>query len=160
IGFLEQLLINLTIRVPPQPAEGREPSRRRPWHQGPEDADYRWNLFSMYCRPVGQVIFANWLATTSAMSGKSPIHSSRRLVPGSLSAVSEARAGKMCARARWVARFRYSDLKEAARGCGGRGCYANSIEEEEVWRCPGETRESEAPHGERRKGAENSNVVR
>src|SRR2546425_5876818 len=37
----------------------------------------------MYCRPVGQVIFANWLATTSAMSGKSPIHSSRRLVPGS-----------------------------------------------------------------------------
>jgi hypothetical protein len=33
--------------------------------------------------PVGQVIFANWLATTSAMSGKSPIHSSRRLVPGS-----------------------------------------------------------------------------
>jgi len=32
--------------------------------------------------PVGQVIFANWLATTSAMSGKSPIHSSRRLVPG------------------------------------------------------------------------------
>src|SRR5208337_3660986 len=38
---------------------------------------------SMYWRPVGQVIFANWLATTSAMSGKSPIHSSRRLVPGS-----------------------------------------------------------------------------
>jgi hypothetical protein len=37
----------------------------------------------MYCRPVGQVIFANWLATTSAMSGKSPIHSSRRLVPRS-----------------------------------------------------------------------------
>ena len=32
----------------------------------------------MYCRPVGQVIFANWLATTSAMSGKSPIHSSAR----------------------------------------------------------------------------------
>src|SRR6266849_6279963 len=27
-----------------------------------------------------------------------------------------------------VARFRYSDLKEAARGCGGRGRYANSIE--------------------------------
>src|SRR5208282_2002097 len=47
------------------------------------DADCRWNLFSVYCRPVGQVIFANWLATTSAMSGKSPIHSSRRLVPGS-----------------------------------------------------------------------------
>ena len=83
IGFLEQLLINLTIRVPPQPAQEREPSRRRPWHQGPGDADCRWNLFSMYCRPVGQVIFANWLATTSAMSGKSPIHSSRRLVPGS-----------------------------------------------------------------------------
>ncbi len=38
----------------------------------------------MYCQPVGQVIFANWLATTSAMSGKSPIHSSRRLVPGSV----------------------------------------------------------------------------
>jgi hypothetical protein len=37
----------------------------------------------MYRRPVGQAIFANWLATTSAMSGKSPIHSSRRLVPGS-----------------------------------------------------------------------------
>jgi NAD(P)-dependent dehydrogenase (short-subunit alcohol dehydrogenase family) len=28
------------------------------------------------------------------------------------------------------ARFRYNDLKEAARGCGGRGCYANSIERE------------------------------
>jgi len=69
--------------MPPQPAQEREPSRRRPWHQGPEDADCRWNLFSMYCRPVGQMIFANWLATTSAMSGKSPIHSSRRLVPGS-----------------------------------------------------------------------------
>src|SRR5437879_7211084 len=79
--MLEQLLVNLTIRVPPQPAQEREPSRRRPWHQGPGDADCRWNLFSMYCRPVGQVIFANWLAT--AMSGKSPIHSSRRLVPGS-----------------------------------------------------------------------------
>jgi hypothetical protein len=25
----------------------------------------------MYCRPVGQVIFANWLATTSAMSSQS-----------------------------------------------------------------------------------------
>src|SRR6266436_3639870 len=83
VGFLEQLLINLTIRVPPQPAQEREPSRRRPRHQGPGDADCRWNLFWMYCRPVGQVIFANWLATTSAMSGKSPIHSSRRLVPGS-----------------------------------------------------------------------------
>jgi len=69
--------------VPPQPAQERKPSRRSPWHQGPGDADCRWNLFSMYCRPVGQVIFANWLATTSAMSGKSPIHSSRRLVPGS-----------------------------------------------------------------------------
>jgi hypothetical protein len=69
--------------VPPQPAQEREPSRRRPWHQGPGDADCRWNLFSMYCRPVGQVNFANWLATTSAMSGKSPIHSSRRFVPGS-----------------------------------------------------------------------------
>src|SRR5258708_5148822 len=75
IGFFEQLLIDLTIRMPPQPAQEREPSRRRPWHQGPGDADCRWNLFSM--------IFANWLATTSAMSGKSPIHSSRRLVPGS-----------------------------------------------------------------------------
>ena len=62
MGFLEQLLSNLTIRVPPQPAQEREPSRRRPWHQGPGDADCRWNLFSMYCRPVGQVIFANWLA--------------------------------------------------------------------------------------------------
>src|SRR5438445_2724802 len=81
--MLEQLLVNLTIRVPPQPAQEREPSRRRHWHQGPGDADCRWNLFSMYCRPVGQVISANWLATTSAMSGKSPIHSSRRLVPGS-----------------------------------------------------------------------------
>src|SRR6516225_7770453 len=80
---LEQLLMKLTIRVPPQPAQEREPSWRRPRHQGPGDADCRWNLFSMYCRPVGQVIFANWLATTSAMSGKSPIHSSRRLVPGS-----------------------------------------------------------------------------
>src|SRR5713226_2564438 len=69
--------------MPPRPAQEREPSRRRPWHQGPGDVDCRWNLFSMYCRPVGQVIFANWLATTSAMSGKSPIHSSRRLVPGS-----------------------------------------------------------------------------
>jgi|SRR5579864_3033546 len=75
IGFFEQLLIDLTIRMPPQPAQEREPSRRRPWHQGPGDADCRWNLFSM--------IFANWLATTSAMSGESPIHSSRRLVPGS-----------------------------------------------------------------------------
>src|ERR1700682_5009019 len=82
IGLLEELLINLTIRVPPQPSQEREPSRRRPWHQGPGDVDCCWNLFSMYCRPVGQVIFANWLATTSAMSGKSPIHSSRRLVPG------------------------------------------------------------------------------
>ena len=26
----------------------------------------------MYCQPVGQVILAIWLATTSAMSGKSP----------------------------------------------------------------------------------------
>jgi NAD(P)-dependent dehydrogenase (short-subunit alcohol dehydrogenase family) len=34
------------------------------------------------------------------------------------------------------ARFRYNDLKEAARGCGGRGCYANSIEREQVWRRP------------------------
>src|SRR5215472_19374389 len=75
--------MNLTIRVPPQPAQERELTWRRPWHQGPGDADCRWNLFSMYCRPVGQVIFANWLATTSAMSGKSPIHSSGRLVPGS-----------------------------------------------------------------------------
>ncbi len=25
------------------------------------------------------------------------------------------------------ARFRYNDLKEAARGCGGRGHYANSM---------------------------------
>src|SRR5208282_2679609 len=82
-GFLEQLLINLTIRVASQPAQEREPSRRRPWHQGPGNADCRWDLFSMYCQSVGQVIFANWLATTSAMRGKSPIHSSRRLVPGS-----------------------------------------------------------------------------
>ena len=92
MGFLEQLLINLTIRVPPQPAQEREPSRRRPWHQGPGDVDCRWNLFSMYCRPVGQVIFANWLATTSAMSGKSPIHSSRRLVPESWLVGSDHRA--------------------------------------------------------------------
>jgi hypothetical protein len=88
--------------MPPQPAQEREPSRRRPWHQGPGDADCRWNLFSMYCRTVGQVIFANWLATTSAMSGKSPIHSSRRLVPGSLSVVSEARVSKLHTRARSV----------------------------------------------------------
>src|SRR5258708_18802205 len=54
------------IRVPPQPAQEPEPSRRRLWHQGPGDADCRWNLFSRYCRPVGQVIFANWLATTSS----------------------------------------------------------------------------------------------
>ncbi len=26
-----------------------------------------------------------------------------------------------------LARFRYNDLKEAARGCGGRGAYANSM---------------------------------
>jgi hypothetical protein len=67
--------------MPPQPAQEREPSRRRTWHKGPGDADCRWKLFSMYCRPVGQVIFANWLATTFAMSGKSPIHSLRRLIP-------------------------------------------------------------------------------
>src|SRR5258708_8891443 len=91
MGSLENLLINLMFGGPPQPAQEREPSRRRPWHQGPGDADCRWNLFSMYCWPVGQVIFANWLATTSAMSGKSPIHSSRRLVPGSLSAKSASR---------------------------------------------------------------------
>jgi len=78
--------------VPLQPAQEREPSRRRPWHQGPEDADCRWNLFSMYCRSVGQVIFANWLATTSAMSGKSPIHSSRTLPPGSPFVGSDFRA--------------------------------------------------------------------
>jgi hypothetical protein len=84
----------MTIRVPPQPAQEPEPSRGRPWHQGPGDADCRWNLFSMYCRPVGQVIFANWLATTSAMSGKSLIHSSRRLVPESPRAVSEARINR------------------------------------------------------------------
>src|SRR5712692_1590819 len=95
MGFLEQLLINLTITVPPQPAQEREPSRRRPWHQGPGDADCRWNLFSMYCRPVGQVIFANWLATTSAMSGKSPIHSSRRLVPGSRHLVRKSSTDEM-----------------------------------------------------------------
>src|SRR4249920_2862225 len=28
-----------------------------------------------------------------------------------------------CAHEHGVGRFRYSDLKEAARGCGGRGCY-------------------------------------
>src|SRR6202047_4537340 len=83
MDFLEQLLVNLMIRVRAQHAQEREQSTRRTWHRGPGDADCRWNLFSMYCRPVGQVIFANWLATTSAMSGKSPIHSSRRLVPGS-----------------------------------------------------------------------------
>src|ERR1700680_4706761 len=82
----------MTIRCPPKPAQEREPSRRRPWHQGPGDADCRWNLFSMYCRPVGQAIFANGLATTSAMSGKSPIHSSRRLVPGSRLVGSDLRA--------------------------------------------------------------------
>jgi hypothetical protein len=76
IGFLEQFLMNLTNRVPPRPAQEREPSRQRPCHQGPGDVDCRWNLFSMYGRPVGQVIFANWVATPSAMSGKSPIHSS------------------------------------------------------------------------------------
>jgi hypothetical protein len=48
-------IFTLMIRVPPQSAQEREPSRRRPWHQGPGDADCRWNLFSMYCRPVGQV---------------------------------------------------------------------------------------------------------
>src|SRR5882757_2887706 len=58
-SFLRQLLINLKITVLPQPEQEREPSRRRPWHQGPGDADCRWNLFSMYCQPVGQVIFAN-----------------------------------------------------------------------------------------------------
>src|SRR5262249_16526043 len=31
--------MNLTIRVPPQPAQERELSWRRPWHQGPGDAD-------------------------------------------------------------------------------------------------------------------------
>jgi len=54
IGFPEQLLVNLTIRVPAQPAQEREPSRRRPWHQGPGDVDCRWNLFSMYGRPLGK----------------------------------------------------------------------------------------------------------
>ena len=44
IGFLEQLLVNLTIRVPGQPAQEREPSRRRPRLQGPGDADCRWIL--------------------------------------------------------------------------------------------------------------------
>jgi hypothetical protein len=35
---------------------------------------------------------ANWLATASAMSGKSAIHSSRRLVPGSRLVGSDLRA--------------------------------------------------------------------
>jgi hypothetical protein len=75
-------------------------------NQGPGDADCRWILFSMYCRPVGQVIFANWLATTSAMSGKSPIRSSRRLVPGSLQGCIGSAKGKAPARARCVPALR------------------------------------------------------
>ena len=37
IGFLEQLLINLMLTVPPQPAQEREPPRLRRWHQVPEE---------------------------------------------------------------------------------------------------------------------------
>ena len=38
------------------------------------------------------------------------------------------REGARCLYERGVfARFRYNDLKEAARGCGGRGPYANSM---------------------------------
>ena len=48
----------------------------------------------------------------------------RSHIPISPSAVSEARIDRrmMCGQAA-PARFRYSDLKEAARGCGGRGPY-------------------------------------
>jgi hypothetical protein len=102
--------------VPPQPAQEREPSRRRPWHQGPGNADCRWNLFSMYCQPVGQVIFANWLATTSAMSGKSPIHSSRRLVPGSRQGFTNRR------QAIWSSLRVYRDLRLVARMWNNEEC--------------------------------------
>src|SRR5260370_35794896 len=71
----------MTIRVPPHPAQEREPSRRRPWHQGPGDSDCRWNPFSVHFRAVGQGVFSNWLARTLAVGGKSTIHSSRRLIP-------------------------------------------------------------------------------
>jgi AcrR family transcriptional regulator len=48
------------------------------------------------------------------------------LVPRSPSAVSEARMNRrMMRRQAAPARFRYSDLKEAARGCGGRGPYGD-----------------------------------
>lgn len=42
-------------------------------------------------------------------------------LPVSPRAVSEARVAEKCKEARNVARFRYSDMKEAARDCGGRG---------------------------------------
>ncbi len=45
--------------------------------------------------------------------------------PCNLSVVSEARFSRRGGREQGVlARFRYNDLKEAARGCGGRGPYA------------------------------------
>ena len=48
--------------------------------------------------------------------------------PRSPSVVSEARIKRRITGERGVlARFRYNDLKEAGRGCGGRGRYANSI---------------------------------
>ena len=48
-------------------------------------------------------------------------------VPVSLRVVSEARRAMRLHERGVFARFRYNDLKEAARGCGGRGPYANSM---------------------------------
>src|SRR5216684_255699 len=45
----------------------------------------------------------------------------------SLRVVSEARRARRLHEHGVFARFRYNDLKEAARGCGRRGPYANSM---------------------------------
>jgi hypothetical protein len=56
------------------------------------------------------------------------LHFPLRIQLGSLSVVSEARGEQAADTSTVGLRFRYNDLKEAAWGCGGRGCYANSIE--------------------------------
>jgi len=73
IGFLKQLLINLTFTVHTTTCSGARAVTAMGWHQGRRNADC---LFSIYHRLVGQVTVASWPATTIATNGKSPSHSS------------------------------------------------------------------------------------
>jgi|SRR5215469_13867767 len=59
-----------------------------------------------------------------------------------------------------VGRFRYSDLKEAARVAAGAGVMQIQLGESRFGVRPGEMRESKASNRERRRVAESSSVVR